>query len=404
MKQINEIWIQRLQDYNRELQKYLRYIFNGHLMFVLIFAIGGGGYAYSGWVNTLTAGFPAAIVMAIILGIIVSFSPIYTYLKEPDKVYLTPLEGKMTRYFQSAVVSSFLFQSYLVLVALAVSMPMYVRVQGAAFIDFFGLLAIVLALKAWNLVMRWTILRYQEISTHRIDYLCRLVLNSIFLWTIFSNAALWLQIFVTVLLLVYLLAFRRLTAQKTIKWELLIDLEQARLHQFYRFANMFTDVPHLKGQAKRRKWLDPLLNRSPYASALSYRYLFVRTFLRSDEYFGLWVRLTLIASVIMIGSGLLWVKVAVALLFLYLTGFQLIPMLKKHQLKIWPDLYPLPKALKYSSFKDVLSRIILVQGGIFIVVSIWGFAWLHTAAVIVAVAIFYLFFMYWYVPKQLKSL
>lgn len=403
MKHVHELWARRLQDYNRELQKYLRYILNGHLMFVLIFAIGGGGYAYSNWVNTLNEDFNAAVLMAIIIGIIVTMSPIYTYLKEPDKVYLTPLEGQMKRYFLSAVVSSFFFQSYLVLVALAVSMPMYVKVQGVDFLAFFWLLAVVLALKVWNLILRWTVLKFQEPSTHRIDMLIRFVLNCVFLWTVFAQITIWVPAIMAVVLVGYLVAFRKLSNEKTIKWELLIDLEHARLHRFYRFANLFTDVPHLKGQAKRRRWLDPFLSRSPFGPKHTYRYLFVRTFLRSDEYFGLWIRLSVIASVIIIGSGIMWVKIAVAILFLYLTGFQLIPMLKKHELKIWPDLYPLPIEYKNESFKGVLSTVLIVQGLLFIAVSAWGAEWFDACVVAFASLLFYALFMYSYVPNQIKK-
>ncbi|PPA72402.1 ABC transporter permease [Jeotgalibacillus proteolyticus] len=403
MKHVNDLWASRLQDYNRELQKYLRYIFNGHLMFVLIFAVGGGGYAYSNWVSTLNEDFNAALIMAVIIGLIVTMSPIYTYLKEPDKVYLTPLEGQMKRYFVSAGVSSFFFQSYLVLIALAASMPMYVKVQGVGFSSFFLLLAIVLALKVWNLFVRWLVLKFQEISTHRIDMLIRLIMNIFFLWTVFARVSLWVPAAIALILAGYLIGFKRLTKKKTLKWELLIDLEHARLHRFYRFANLFTDVPHLKGQAKRRIWLDPFLKRSPFGPKFTYRYLYVRTFLRSDEYFGLWVRLTIIASVINIGSGNVWVKAAVAVLFLYLTGFQLIPMLKKHELKIWPDLYPIPSGYKNESFKGVLSTVLIVQGALFIVVSSWGGEWFDACVVAFACLLFYALFMYSYVPSQIKK-
>ena len=34
-----------------------------------------------------------------------------------------------------------------------------------------------------------------------------------------------------------------------------LTLEQNRMMRFYRFANYFTDVPHLKGSVSRRGWL-----------------------------------------------------------------------------------------------------------------------------------------------------
>ncbi|WP_227395813.1 ABC transporter permease [Jeotgalibacillus aurantiacus] len=404
MKNVHDIWKDRLQDYNKELQKYLRYIFNGHLMFVIIFAVGGGGFAYSNWIQTLDSSFPSAIVIAAVLAVAATMSPVYTYLKEADKVYLTPLEGQMKQYFVNALVTSFMFQAYIVVVLLAVAMPLYVQTAGATFGDFFLLLIAVLALKIWNLVMRWTILRYQESFYHYIDTGFRFVLNLAFLWALFAQVPTWVVVAIAAILAGYLIAFRIITVEKTLKWELLIDLETLRLHRFYRFANLFTDVPHLKGQAKRRKWLDPILDRSKYGQSMSYYYLYVRTFLRSDEYFGLWVRLTIIASVIIIGSGVIWIKIGTALLFLYLTGFQLIPMMKKHELKIWPDLYPLSSSMKADAFRKVLVNTLAAQAAVFSVVSIWGGAWLDGLLTAGAAVLFVVAFVSVYLPAQVKKM
>ncbi|MBM7579820.1 ABC transporter permease [Jeotgalibacillus terrae] len=403
MKQVNDLWVSRLSDYQKELQKYMRYIFNGHLMFVLIFAVGGGGYVYSNWIQTLDETFPSAILIAAVIGIALTMSPVYTYLQEPDKVYLTPLEGQMKRYFINALVSSFFFQSYVILLLLAAAMPLYVQTTGAQFTDFFWFLAIVLAVKIWNLIMRWTVLRYQEPANHYMDLGIRLVLNIVFLWTVFADTQLWLPIAVGLLMAGYMAAFRQLTKEKSLKWELLIDLENARLHRFYRFANLFTDVPHLKGQAKRRKWMDPFLKTPDLNPVHTYSYLYTRTFLRSDEYFGLWVRLTIIAGVIISGADNLWLKVITAVLFLYLTGFQLIPLLKKHELKIWPDLYPVNPGLRHDSFKKLLMKILVVQAVVFALISLVQLDF-YGAAMIAAVSIvFVIVFSSMYVPAQIKK-
>ncbi|TFD99231.1 ABC transporter permease [Jeotgalibacillus salarius] len=403
MKNIHNLWVSRLSEYQKELQKYMRYIFNGHLMFVLIFAVGGGGYVYSNWIRTLDETFPAAILIAAVLGLAVTMSPVYTYLQEPDKVYLTPLEGQMKRYFTNALVSSFLFQSYIVLVLLAAAMPLYAQTTGAAFTGFFWLLGIVLALKVWNLIMRWVILKYQEPFNHYIDLGIRLLLNILFLWSVFADVLVWLPIVIGLILAGYMAAFIRITKEKSLKWELLIDLENARLHRFYRFANMFTDVPHLKGQAKRRKWMDPFLKTPDLNPENTYSYLYTRTFLRSDEYFGLWVRLTVISGVIIGGADNLWLKVITALLFLYLTGFQLIPLLKKHELKIWPDLYPIQSGYRHQSFKKLLTKILIVQGAVFTVINLVKLD-LYGAGLTAAASIaFVIAFVSLYVPAQIKK-
>ena len=48
--------------YMTEFQKYMKYVFTGHLAIVLVFTIGAGGYAYSEWLKEVPADFPAALL------------------------------------------------------------------------------------------------------------------------------------------------------------------------------------------------------------------------------------------------------------------------------------------------------------------------------------------------------
>ena len=66
MNNLREIWGARFVHYITELQKYLKYVFTGHLAIVLVFTIGAGGYAYSEWLKEVPADFPAALLTAII--------------------------------------------------------------------------------------------------------------------------------------------------------------------------------------------------------------------------------------------------------------------------------------------------------------------------------------------------
>ena len=81
-----------------------------------------------------------------------------------------------------------------------------------------------------------------------------------------------------------------------LKWDLLISQEEKRMASFYRLANMFTDVPKLKDTVKRRKWLDIFINRIAFSRDKTYLYLFSRAFLRSSDYLGLFIRLTVIGA------------------------------------------------------------------------------------------------------------
>ncbi|KQL55080.1 ABC transporter [Heyndrickxia shackletonii] len=404
MKKIDNLWKERLQLYTIEMRKYLKYIFNDHLLFVAIFALSGGAYYYSRWVKTLDHHFPIGWVMGLILGLVITISPIYTLLKNADKVFLLPLETKLQSYFRKAIKLSFVIQSYILLMVLAVLMPMYVHSTGGSFRSFFFYLIIMWILKYWNLFMHWDVLKFRDPQVEIFDWIIRFALNTIFVFLLVEKAPFW---YVGVLIVLYIGVyqyFHRLAKEKTIKWDLLIEKEEKRLTGFYRFANLFTDVPKLKGQVKRRKWLDPILNRVKYGQQNTYRYLFARTFVRTSEYFGLFVRLTIIGGLILLFSDQRYLMIGVALVFLYLTGFQLIPMVRYHELKIWLHLYPVSMELKKSSFLKVITTVLMLQALIFGILALISSSWVNGVLVLLIGIVFVLLLVKIYIPSRLKKI
>ena len=88
---------------------------------------------------------------------------------------------------------------------------------------------------------------------------------------------------------------RRIKSYKPFPYDHFISLEQNRMMRFYRFANYFTDVPHLKGSVSRRAWLGFLVGSPKFGKGDTQPYLVKRTFIRTDDIFWLWVRLTAIS-------------------------------------------------------------------------------------------------------------
>lgn len=403
MNNVDTIWKKRIIDYNQELQKYLKYMFNDHLLFVLIFAVGGAAFTYNQWVKTLEPSFPAAYIMAFILGLILAWSPVYTFLKEADAVFLLPLENRLSGYFRKSIWISFMFQSYIQLIVLAALMPMYVAVSSNGFNSFFPLLALVLALKVWNLYVRWFMLRYQEREAHWIDSIIRFLLSGSLLLLILSDAPILTTIAVAVIMAGYLFYFYQATKKKNLKWDLLIHLEQQRMLMFYRIANMFTDVPKLKGKVHRRRWLDFIV-KTDFSQGNSYRHLYLRSLVRTSEYSGLYIRLTLIGAVLIYTNQSIIVNILTALLFLYLTGFQLVPLYKRFDYKIWVLIYPLSKELKTSSFKKVLTQSMMIQSIIFALPLIMKGLWLEGVIILLAGFVFSLLFSSYYLAQRLKKM
>ncbi|MGE8205139.1 ABC transporter permease [Heyndrickxia sp. NPDC080065] len=404
MKQIESLWKERVQLYIHDLRRYLKYIFNDHLLFVVIFALSAGAYYYSGWVKTLNADFPIGWVMGILLGIVLTMSPIYTLLKEADKVYLLPIEMKLKSYFRKAIFLSFFLQAYILLMLLAVCMPMYAKVSGNGFKSFWYILIILFILKIWNLFLQWDVLKLQNQKLAAIDWIIRFILNMSFIYFIIERVDIWINAIYILLYLALFVVYHQKVKEKTLKWDILINREQKRMSAFYRFANLFTDVPKLKGQIKRRKWLDPVLQFVQYDQRNTYTFLFARTFIRSSEYFGLFVRLTLIGGVLLYFSGQQYLLIGIPILFLYLTGFQLIPMIRYHELKIWQYLYPVEGSLKGKSFLQLLNIFLFVQSIIFGIIVLLRHSWENGLFVLILGIVFSFIFIKWYVPSRLRKI
>ena len=89
MKNLHDVWRKRFLHYVNELQKYLKYVFTGHLAIVVVFVLGAGGYQYSEWLKTVPSDFPGTWLVATVIGVLLSFSMPTTLIREPDQVYLT---------------------------------------------------------------------------------------------------------------------------------------------------------------------------------------------------------------------------------------------------------------------------------------------------------------------------
>ncbi|MFD2443109.1 ABC transporter permease [Bacillus sp. CGMCC 1.16607] len=400
MFDVMNLWSERSKKTVKELSRYLRYIFNGHLMIVLLFLIGSVTFYYQSWVKTLDEQFPAGLIMSLILSVFLTYSPIYTFLLEADRVFLLPLENKLKHYFWKSGMVSFILQAYMLIMVLAALMPIYVQVSRASYKNFFYFLLILLLLKIWNLSTRWRIQYFVEKNVQFTDSFVRYCINSVFLYLIFNSANSILLVILGLVMLGMFYYFYKNSSKKGLKWEEIILLEQNRLTGFYRIANLFTDVPKLKDVVKRRKWLDWLAYRIVYQQENSQQYLLMRTFLRSGDYLGLVIRLTVIGCLLIYFWDFVYGKFLFLLLFMYLTGFQLLPLKNHHQNLLWIDLYPIQENQREKAFQKILSTVLLIQGCLFGLVFLIKGDWLFFLVGVIVAVIFTLLFVRFYSLKK----
>ena len=359
MNNMHSVWAKRFTHYIGEVMKYMRFIFTGHIAIVLVFIVGAGGYQYSEWLKVVDRDFPAEWLIAIIVGIVVAFSRPVTLLREPDQVYLLPLEGQMMGYFKKAMNWTFWSQVLVPVVLIIVSIPLVKAVTDLSAFSIWVTVFFVAILKALNVQAEFYY-RYAN-RGHAVfaDRLVRAVVSVLAIQ--FSLASGFMAAGFLVILAFYIFALIKKVANNPVPYEHFIKLEQNRMMGFYRFANYFTDVPHLKGSVKRRAWLDAAYKSIAFKKENTQSYLIYRTFIRTDDHFYLWVRLTAIAAIIAAFINIPFVTWIVVAALSFASTLQL-----KYALMHAGDfrmdmLYPVPRDTRKQAVAKLLRQLSVVQ-------------------------------------------
>ncbi|HDR7336221.1 TPA: ABC transporter permease EcsB [Bacillus cereus] len=397
------LWKERFRYFLQEVRTYSKYVFNDHLKFIFVFIIGAGAYYYQQWLQTLTPSFPTALVMAVLLGLVLTAGSIQTLLKEADLVYLLPVEEKLKPYFTKAFLFTFMIQLYIIAIVAAVLAPLYfqqMKQTGAAYI--WIVIAFVIV-KAWNLFVAWEKSFLTDQNIQRADWFIRFILNGLFVYFLVERTSVMFIGGIILLMVLYLAIMHQMVKGKPLNWEYLISEEGKKMMLLYRIANMFVDVPALKERVARRKWLDFIL--SMIGEKRTYLYLYTRTFLRSGNYFGLYVRLLALGGVILYFIPFLYGRFIVSLIFLYLIGYQLLTLWKHHRMKIWLDLYPVGGEEKKKDFLTLLNAILITGSIIFTIIFLLATKdFMMTGILLVVSIVFSIGFVYQYGAKRIERL
>ncbi|MBO1002939.1 ABC transporter permease [Pseudogracilibacillus auburnensis] len=398
-----DLFKQRLTEHIKLINRYLRYIFNGHFMIALSFTIIMLAIYYQKWLENLSDDFPAAFVIALALGFLVSYNPIQSFLKKPDKVFLIVKEEEMHRYFRLTLLYNFFVQLYVVLIVSAAVVPLYAQAfPGKTKLDYVLLLVIILVVKGWNMVTNWYMLKIRNPRIRMVDKLIRGLIGIAFFYFFLQE-----QFFVIIAILYFIVVINNYflaRKQSGLAWDLLIENDQNRLALFYRFVSMFAEVPQLTKRLRKRRMLASFIqNFIPFTHTSTYDYLYRLTFIRSSDYLSLYVRLIIIGGAIILFVPNVWLKIIFALLFIYMSNFQMITLYHHYQTNIWLDLYPVNLENRKKSFIKWVSLLTLIQTVIFAAVF---FIWFDIGSVVLTFAagsIFNYLFNYGYVKRKIEK-
>ncbi|WP_173917009.1 ABC transporter permease [Halobacillus sp. Marseille-Q1614] len=372
MFKAGEFWNRRFQEHVKETSRYLKYIFNGHIAVAMFFFISALAYYYQQWLLTVPEDFPTEWVVGIAFGLVASYSPVRTLLKEPDLVFLLPAEHKLGEYFKRCLVYSFFVQLYLILLVAAALGPLYFTTfpeLGTRY--YLGMIALTLVIKLLNMMANWWMLKERNANIRHTDLFVRILLSIVFFFFLSQGNQLFSIITGVLLLLVVAYIYSLAHKKAGLVFDLLVEKDQARMRTFYRIANMFTDVPHLKNPVKKRHALVQLLAQGvPFRQSESFTYLYRITFVRSSDYLGMYFRLIAIGGLAVWFVPNVWIKIAFAILFLYLSAFQMMSLWNHHRTIAWVDIYPVNKEAKQKAMVRFLKQLMLFQTFLFTVLFI----------------------------------
>lgn len=366
---VDAIFRERLQKFLVEFIRYTHYMANGGVLFISIFLSGLLALYYRSIIAVIPPWFPIPYFLAFVIAILVARSPHRTFLLEADLLFLTPIETRMASYFKKTQVYNYFVQSLGLLLALFLLLPLY---KGTMKIGEERLLfywCVPLVLKGWNVYSSWIFLRLTDKKSQITYSLARFLYTYIVLAWILSDGHLFTYRhwqyggFVCILPIIWFhLRLQAIKKRHFLHWYRLLEVENGLRGTFYRIVNNFTDVPSLQHQVKTRSWLNVVTKIIPYHQANTGRILFLKIFIRSSGFAGMYIRLVLLGSFLVVILPNLYAKLFAALLFLFMSVIQLKGIWGLHRKRVRYSILPLNEHQQKRSFLWVCRVLLLIQG------------------------------------------
>jgi ABC-2 type transport system permease protein len=218
--------------------------------------------------------------------------------------------------------------------------------------------------KVFNIYVSWEERRLPY-KTHQMNYrIMRFIVNFVYAYLLFNEAYIFLIAMFAIMYVLKNFVFGTFKKMHGYQWELLLAEEQTLKMKGYRLVNYFTDVPALKQSVHKRPWLNGLASFS-FKKGNAMSALYMKTFIRSGDYLGLYIRLILIGFLFLylIPEG--WWQLAVVFLFFQMLALQLFTLFTQYKWNVSFIIYPIEQTVKVAAFVSWLKSLLFVQGVIY---------------------------------------
>jgi ABC-2 type transport system permease protein len=387
MIDVKKLWRKRRNAHLTQTLKYFSLMANSGLIVSLILLIIVGSIYYAKLLKALPQDFPAVLILTVLFSFWLTKSPIRTLLKEGDLVFLLPVESGMKHYFSKSLSTSIASGSFSTLFLFTLTWPI-VQVFITDGWKMYVLFAFFLiTAKIFNLYVSWEERRL-PFKSYQMNYrIMRFIVNFVYVYLLFNEAYIFLIAMFAIMYVLKNFVFGVFKRMHGYQWEMLLAEEQTLKMKGYRLVNYFTDVPALKQTVHKRPLLNSLGTFS-FKKKNMMPALFMKTFIRSGDYLGLYIRLILIGFLFMYLVPAGWWQIAVVLLFFQMFSLQLFTLYTQYRWNVIFTIYPIEQSVKIAAFVKWLRGLILLQGivyGIFygILTGDWLIALMMPAAAVV---------------------
>ncbi|WP_267201903.1 ABC transporter permease [Limosilactobacillus kribbianus] len=361
---MNKLFAQRRQRHFMLLLKYWRLVFNDHFVIALFFLFGALAYGYSQWLPQLGPNlWWSRWLLVAWFTVLAQLGRLATLLERPDPVFLLPQVKNMQIYMRQAGTYSLILALLMTATGTFVALPFAMTTERLTGTNIALIFLTFLVVKA-----SWLRLAQAKVSQEGRQHL-RLLRALQWILPLLVALACWLINPLVGLILAVVIEGATLTRRLTLDWRLAVSAEADRMYSIYRFFNLFTDVPTVQGNVKRRTWANGLIRRLTIAGH-PWSYLYARGFIRNTDVSGIVIRLTLLAMVVVFLVPVVWLNSVLAALFIYLIATQLMPLFDQYDGNVFTHLYPVSFAQRQADFQSLLSKVTILVAALIVLASL----------------------------------
>ncbi|MFC7678277.1 ABC transporter permease [Paenibacillus sp. GCM10028914] len=336
---LRELFAKRKSQFWGEVLPYLGYVIQSGVAVVFLFLLIAFSAWYTSVVQNVPPNLPIRWIMLIILLPLTVNSSVRTYLQQADTVFLLPQESRMKQYFSKGWVGGTIYKIVGLIIVVITLWPLYIRSDQDPKPLFASILILIL-LKLLSSYGSWKELGMISRGAAAAYRVLR--------WTVVAlTIASWLWypslhslIFIVLIGATYI-ASLAIPAKHAVAWERLIQVEKRQASRVMMVLSWFVNVPQREQRVYARRWLSRWGSGIPWRKETAYRYLLVKSLVRSDI-FGILVRVGVLGALLVWLTRDSLMSSVIYLVSLLIAGLQLSSLRKLHQESFWLHVYPLP--------------------------------------------------------------